>query len=499
MKKIITPDFLVITFITFISVILFFFRLGSTVLTNWDEAWFGSVAQNMAKSGNLLAGNWNGQIFFYEPPLLVWLLTATIKIFGESEFWLRSVSALSGVFTVIGCYILAKKIAKSKLAGMLASLVILSDIEILFRSRQINVEILLTVLLLWSIIFLVKAYEGKLLCWTIASAVCLGLAFLTKRASPLLALPAIGYILLKAKFTIRSSVIFFITFITVTSPWYLLSYLKWGDQFINEFFIGYTFNKIKSVNASIGTSPFFYLNSIKHAFKFWTPILVIIPLMSFKFLPARNASRSEAGGYNPLKQLKVIYIFIGVFFLGLALAPIKSSWFLLPVHPFLAVLTGILISGIVKFPKLNNQSIVIPGVAKRRSGIYINILALTLVVVLAGWQLYHYRHDYIVPDTTNNQAVISRLAGALADEGQAIYLDDEYLPVAVFYSRKKVIPLRFSRTANSVPSLTDIPEGSLILTNRETFPVLKSATGVLFEELFSVGDLFLVRAHGIKA
>ena len=166
----------------------------------------------MAKSGSLLTGNWNGQIFFYEPPLLVWLLTATIKIFGESEFWLRSVSALSGVFTVIGCYILAKKIAKSKLAGMLASLMILSDIEILFRSRQINVEILLTVLLLWSIIFLVKAYEGKLLRWTIASAVCLGLAFLTKRASPLLALPAIGYILLKAKFTIRSSVIFFITF-----------------------------------------------------------------------------------------------------------------------------------------------------------------------------------------------------------------------------------------------------------------------------------------------
>src|SRR3990167_1340205 len=165
MKKIITPDFLVITFITFISVILFFFRLGSTVLTNWDEAWFGSVAQNMAKSGSFLTGNWNGQIFFYEPPLLFWLLTLTIKIFGESEFWLRSVSAISGVFTVIGCYVLAKNIAKSRLAGLLASLIILSDIEILFRSRQINVEILLTVLLLWSIIFVVKVHEGNKLRW----------------------------------------------------------------------------------------------------------------------------------------------------------------------------------------------------------------------------------------------------------------------------------------------------------------------------------------------
>ena len=174
-----------------------FFRLGNTSLTNWDEAWFGSVAQDMAKSGNLLAGKWNGQTFFYEPPLLVWLLSLTIKIFGGSEFWLRSISAISGVFTVIGCYILAGKIAKSKLAGIFASLIILSDIEILFRSRQINVEILLAALLLWSIIFLIKAYERKGLRFITCSAVCLGLAFLTKRASPLLALPAIGYLLLK--------------------------------------------------------------------------------------------------------------------------------------------------------------------------------------------------------------------------------------------------------------------------------------------------------------
>ena len=485
MKKTIISDFFVIAIITFISAILFFFRLGNTALTNWDEAWFGSVAQDMAKSGSLLTGNWNGQIFFYEPPLLVWLLTLTIKIFGESEFWLRSVSAISGVFTVIGCYVLAKNIAKSRLAGLLASLIILSDIEILFRSRQINVEILLTVLLLWSIIFAVKAHEGNKLRWIIFSAVCLGLAFLTKRASPVLALPAIGYLLLRTNLSLRAPmksgrgnliplVIFFTTFIIITLPWYLLSYLKWGDQFINEFFIGYTLNKIKSVNASVGASPFFYLNSLKHAFKLWTPILILIPLSSFKIL------------YSPLK--KALMIFVMVFFLGLTFAPIKSSWFLLPTHPFLAILLGYFLVSIVKFTKLH----------KRMKG-FVNLSLLFLAVTVSVWQLYHFRNDYIVPDTTNNQATISRLAGVMVDKDRPIYLDDEYLPVAVFYSRKKVIPLRFSRTANSVPSLTNIPEGSLVLTNAETFPVLKSATGILFDELFSVGDLFLVRAKGIRA
>jgi 4-amino-4-deoxy-L-arabinose transferase-like glycosyltransferase len=472
MKRIFSSDFPIITFIIFISVILFFFRLGNTALTNWDEAWFGSVAQDMAKSGSILAGKWNGQIFFYEPPLLVWLLTLTIRIFGESEFWLRSVSAISGVFTVIGCYVLAKKIAKSRLAGLLTSLIILSDIEILFRSRQINVEILLTVLLLWSVIFMVKADEENKYRWIISSAICLSLAFLTKRASPLLAVPAIGYLLLKTKPVLRNFFIFFITFIIFTLPWYLLSYLKWGGQFINEFFIGYTLNKIKSVNASIGTSPFFYLNSIKHAFKFWT---LLIPLAAVWGAIKSFRNRNIAG----------LSIFVLTFLTFLTLAPIKSSWFLLPIHPIIAVIAGLFINNIYKKYKPSCP--------------FLYFFVLFFTFSLSIFQLIHYRHDYIVPDTTNNQAAISRLAGAMADKGQAIYLDDEYLPVAVFYSRKKVIPLRFSRTANPVPSLTNIPEGSVILTNAETFPVLKSATGILFEELFSAGGLFLIRAKGIRA
>ncbi|MBI5356975.1 glycosyltransferase family 39 protein [Candidatus Collierbacteria bacterium] len=486
MKSDKTMNFLTIAFITFISFILFFFRLGNTALTNWDEAWFGSVAQNMAESGNILAGKWNGQIFFYEPPLLVWLLKATIKLFGESEFWLRSVSAISGVFTVIGCYILAKQISKSKLAGILASLVILSDIEILFRSRQINVEILLTVLLLWSIIFAVKAYEAKKIIWIISSAICLGLAFLTKRASPLLALPAIGYLFfssLTREAGSRSAgrvplFIFFITFTIVISPWYLLSYLKWGDQFINEFFIGYTFNKIKSVNASVGTSPFFYLNSLKHAFKLWT---LLIPLAAVWGTLKAFRDRKIAG----------LMIFILTFLILLTAAPIKSSWFLLPIHPIIAVILGIFLYSCLKRPGLASQG-------RALLNKYLVFAGLSLIFVIATYQLYHYRRDYIVPDTTNNQAVISRLAGSLSENGKSIYLDDEYLPVAVFYSRKNVIPLRFSRTENRIPSLVDIPEGSLVLTNLGTYPVLKSATGIIFEDMFAVGDMLLVRSLGIR-
>lgn len=202
--------------------------------------------------------------------------------------------------------------------------------------------------------------------------------------------------------------------------------------------------------------------------------MILVFLTSFKFL------------YSPLKQLKAIYIFVGVFLLGLTLAPIKSSWFLLPVHPFIAIVVGLCI--------YNFYNIYIGYDNHFKKSIFF-----ITIFLLFSIQLYCYHHDFIVPDTTNNQAAISQLAGALANKEQAIYLDDEYLPVAVFYSGKNVVPLRFSRTANPAPSLTDIPEGSLVLTNKETFPVLKLTTGILFEELFSTGDLILVRVHGVKA
>ena len=59
---------LIIIFFILASGFLLFWQLGSNTLTNWDEAWFVSVAQDMVVSGNLLAGKWNGQVFFYEPP-----------------------------------------------------------------------------------------------------------------------------------------------------------------------------------------------------------------------------------------------------------------------------------------------------------------------------------------------------------------------------------------------------------------------------------------------
>ena len=111
---------------------LIFFRLGRNTLSNWDEAWLAAVGQ--------AGGFWNGQRWWYEPPLVTSILSAMIKL-GQSEWWLRSFNAVTALISVIAIYWWGKKIFKSKLVGVFSSLILVSSIGWLFRARQINVDI----------------------------------------------------------------------------------------------------------------------------------------------------------------------------------------------------------------------------------------------------------------------------------------------------------------------------------------------------------------------
>ena len=429
---------------------LLFFHLGETALVNWDEAWLASVAQDIAARGDWLGGQWNGQTWFYEPPLVTWSLAVLYKIFGLSEFWLRSFNALLGFLTIIVVYKLSVLINNSKKSAFISAAILLSNIEFLFRSRQINVEIPVTFFLIFTIYAALKTYVSPQRKWWVITGISLGLAFLTKRASPILIFPAIGYLLLN-KQNRRNLFIFLITFISVTFPWYLISYLKWENQFINEFFLGYTLGKIRSVNPGAGADIWFYITSLRHAFKFWFPL--ITPAIIWATIKSFHD-----------RKIAILTIYIWTFLIFLTIAPIKSSWFLLPIHPAIAVIIGLFINNALERSD--------PGVRQGRTLINKHLYLIVGVLLLSSLQIFRYRRDFIVPDTTDRQTGMAKLAGQLTPAQNPIYLDDDYLPVAVFYSRRRVFPLRFNRLQTITP--LPIPSGSYILTNTETLSTLQN-------------------------
>lgn len=457
--------------ITLLAVFLLFFSLGSTTLTNFDEAWFASVAADMAASRDFLVGHWNGQVWFYEPPVLTWVLAGIMSVLGKQEFWLRSFNALCGLLTVLLSVQLSHIVSGSRLAGFLTGTILLSNIEFLFRSRQINAEVPVTLFLLASLSSSFMAAKTRKTRWLVSTGFFLGLSFLTKRASPILVIPAIVYVFWKSdsRMKLRNFLLLLLTFLSITLPWYGYQYWRFGDQFVNEFFLGYTIGKIRAVNMGTGASPLFYLFALKHAFKFWS--LVIPIAVGWSIWVARKK-----------QEYRVLLLYAATFFFALTAASIKSSWFLLPAHPILAVIAGSFLARICHSG--GNVSDWRAGRIRRFSIVFGSL-------IVSASQLFIYRHQFIVPETTRHQVDIVKYAASLTREDEPFYLDDGYLPVAVFYSGRRVIPLRFDR-AQPVISL-DVPSGSVVLSNTETVERLKAHINLPVETLASERDLLLLR------
>jgi 4-amino-4-deoxy-L-arabinose transferase-like glycosyltransferase len=92
-----------------ISLCLFFylFRLGSYGFVEWDEPFYSSRALMVVQYGDFidqsekaLGGLWTGA----HPPLVIWMMAASIKLFGVSEYGFRFPIAISGIILVIFFY-----------------------------------------------------------------------------------------------------------------------------------------------------------------------------------------------------------------------------------------------------------------------------------------------------------------------------------------------------------------------------------------------------------
>src|SRR3989344_4881565 len=341
-----------------LSAALLFWNLGSNTLSNWDEALLAAVAKD--------GGIWNGQRWWYEPPLVTWTLSLMTQI-SQNEWWLRSFSATTAVALVIAVY---------KKSGTLAALVLLSTIEFLFRARQINVDIPLSLFLFLAV--------------TRSSGFFVGLAAMTKRLSWLLAVPALIWAVRHKNWRRELGL-----FLLVALPWHIYSYFKFGREFVDRYVIGFTLGKLTSVNAVTGDSPLFYVTALQHGMKF---LFLVLPLALIWALKQ--------------SKLKTWLIFIATYLVGLTLSPIKASWYMLPIYPALAVLIGGFWGDVFK---------------KRKA------LGLILAVGIFAFNLLKWQQEWLGGETNLPQTTLAQQVKVMTNLGETIYLDDDWLPVAVFY------------------------------------------------------------------
>ncbi len=140
-----------------------------------DEAMNGNNAIQALESNHF-------KIFYPEnngrEGLFIDLEAISIKFFGNTSWALRTVSAITGIFTVIGLYLLAKQLFNSHIAGISSFLLAVSFWHVLF-SRIGFRAIMAPLFIVWGFYFLWRGLRSSSVWDFILSGLCWGLGFYT--------------------------------------------------------------------------------------------------------------------------------------------------------------------------------------------------------------------------------------------------------------------------------------------------------------------------------
>ena len=177
-------------FIAFIVVNVLF--LGTRPVLTADETRYGSIAAQMAESGNWLQLRMSGFRFYEKPPLVYWMTAASIEAFGHTAFAIRLPAALCGGLAALAVGVAARRGAR--LAGtapaestVVGALVALASLTMVLPAVGSSVAILdqpiagLTLAASCAYFMAVTGPDGRArFAWLAASGVFAGLAFMTK-------------------------------------------------------------------------------------------------------------------------------------------------------------------------------------------------------------------------------------------------------------------------------------------------------------------------------
>jgi 4-amino-4-deoxy-L-arabinose transferase-like glycosyltransferase len=321
--------------LTVFTLLLFLPGLGTRDFWAPGEPIYGEVIRVMYERNNWLVPMLNGQLFADKPVLYFWLALGISKIAGGVNEWtVRLPAALGGLGLVLVTYQFGKTFYDRQ-TGFLSGLVLATSSRVLWESRFLRLDTVLSFFLFLGFYFFLKAFTKKgsgnnyLLAY-----LCLALATLTK--GPIgVALPGLAVLGLIAfdrqwrRIKEMRLVSGFIVVVLTIVPWLLLLHFRGDDQWIRDFI--WTHNIQNYALEPIGhVRPFYYyFVNLPPDFLPWT---LFVPGALLFYYPWKERLQN-------LPTLALVCWFAAIF-IFFSLSKSKIAYYLLPLLPSLALLVG---------------------------------------------------------------------------------------------------------------------------------------------------------------
>ena len=172
---------------------LYLWGLGDS---GWANSFYSAAAQAGSQSWSALffgASDAAGSITVDKPPLALWPMALSVKVFGLSSWSILAPQALFGVGAVALTHATVRRTTGSAWAGLLAGATLAMTPVAVLMFRFNNPDALLTLLMVGAAYATLRALDGPhALRWLALGGALVGLAFLTKMLQAFLVLPALA-------------------------------------------------------------------------------------------------------------------------------------------------------------------------------------------------------------------------------------------------------------------------------------------------------------------
>lgn len=339
-----SPEFLFF-FVAVWTAVVMFGTIPFGDLSGYDDAAYTHEARAMLQSGDFWTMSLNGSPDFDKPPLFIWLLAASFKIFGATDFAAKVPGVLLGWATVILVYFLAKELfsndsedsSRRQWLPVLAMLSLATTQYFLKYSSHAMTDVPFAFFFTLAVYFYARSWKNGY--FLLASGIATGLATLTR--SPMGLFP-LGIIVLHLFFTRRWKQLFSFYFsgcvvlaLLIPATWYVREYSLFGDVFVNWHFGNFLAHSAAAAKSRDGWERFLwyfeYFFLIVKLYFPWFPLMFYGLFLSFRKL--RN-SRFSA----PAESLLIVWFFVVL--IPFSLAESKVLRYILPVFPAFAILSA---------------------------------------------------------------------------------------------------------------------------------------------------------------
>jgi 4-amino-4-deoxy-L-arabinose transferase-like glycosyltransferase len=321
-----------------ISVVTLLVGLGGLALIGPDEPRYAEVAREMFASGDYISTRLCGCLWFEKPALLYWCSAACYHLFGVGEFAARLPSAIAALVTVVGLYFWLREVTSHWIATA-SSIVLATSGLFIAYARVAAPDMLLTFSMTLSLAAVFQVSNGrqaaKLKYWVLFG-LGLALAMLSKGLVGLAIVPIIAgsYALIRRDskwITVRGLLWTVLVFVVVAGIWYVPVTVRYGSQFLIEFFGKHHFRRYVS-NVYGHPQPFYFF--------FVVCILGITPWSLFLIPAAMRLKRLRPRLNQSDSLLLFAWLWLAVPLVFFSFSGSKLPGYILPVIPAVAIIAG---------------------------------------------------------------------------------------------------------------------------------------------------------------